>query len=379
MDLNELRQMINEIDSQIVPLFCQRMNVALEVAKYKKEHNIPVLDKNREQQLLEKVSQMAGDEFDLYAASLYNTILEISRSYQHKYINSNHSVSEMINKAKKKTPSEFPKSPTVACQGVSGAYSEQACRKMFSEPSITFYNTFGDVFEAVNDGKCRYGLLPIENSIAGSVNQVYDLMHDNRFYIVRSIKLKVSHCLLVKKGVRREDIKTVYSHEQAVNQCSDFIASNNFDTMICKNTAVAAKFVAESDRNDIAAIASPLCADLYGLEPVEYDIQNYKCNYTRFICISKDPEIYDGANQASFMMNIPHVQGSLYAVLAKFSALGLNLLKLESRPLPDSNFEFMFYFDVVCNADPNALYTLCDELEATLPSFTYLGSYAEVM
>lgn len=379
MDLNELRQMINEIDSQIVPLFCQRMNVALEVAEYKKEHNIPVLDKNRERQLLEKISLMAGDEFDAYAISLYNTILEISRSYQHKIINGNRNITKIINDAKNNTPKSFPVNPTVACQGVAGAYSEQACRKLFEQPNIMFCNTFCDVFKAVSDGKCKYGLLPIENSIAGSVNQVYDLMHDNRFYIVRSVKLKVSHCLLAKKSVRKEDIKTVYSHEQAVNQCSDYIASNNFDTMICKNTAIAAKFVAESDKNDIAAIASPLCAELYGLEPIEYDIQNYKCNYTRFICISKEPEIYQGASQASFMMKIPHIQGSLYSVLSKFSALGLNLLKLESRPLPDSDFEFMFYFDVVCNAESEKLYTLCDELESTLPSFTYLGSYSEVL
>lgn len=379
MDLNELRQMINKIDSQIVPLFCQRMNVALEVAKYKKEHNLPVLDKNREQQLLENVSLMAGNEFDMYATSLYNTILEMSRSYQHKIINGNCNISKIITDAKERTPAQFPKKATVICQGVAGAYSEQACRKLFEQPNIIFCNTFKDVFKAVNNGDCKYGLLPIENSIAGSVNQVYDLMHDNHFYIVRSVKLKVSHCLLAKKGVRKEDIKTVYSHEQAVNQCSDYIASNKFDTMIYKNTAVAAKFVAESNRNDIAAIASPLCAELYGLEPLEYDIQNYKCNHTRFICISKEPEIYPGATQASFMMNIPHVQGSLYSVLSKFSSLGLNLLKLESRPLPDSDFEFMFYFDVVYNADSEKLYTLCNELEATLPSFTYLGSYSEVM
>ncbi len=377
MELNDLRLIINEIDSELVPLFCKRMGVSLEVAKYKKENNIPVLDKNRENLLLDKVAQMSGNELESYAKALYNTIFELSRSYQHKTINDSHCVSQMIANAKQNTPAALPCSPSVACQGVSGAYSEQACRKIFRQPQITFTKTFNDVFEAVKSGKCRYGILPIENSIAGSVNQVYDLMLSHNFYIVKSLKLKVNHCLLVKKESNLADIRDVFSHEQALSQCSDYIAEHNLNPNICKNTAVAAQLVTESQRNDIAAIASPVCAQLYGLDIIEQSIQNYKNNYTRFICISKEPEIYPGITQASFMMSIPHVQGSLYSVLSRFYAHGLNLLKLESRPLPHSEFEFMFYFDVDCSDNSTELYTLCDELEATLPCFAYLGSYSE--
>ena len=378
MDLSELRVIINQIDAELVPLFCKRMGISLEVAKYKKENGIPVLDKKREAELLARVKENAGDELAPYANALYSTILELSRSYQHRYMNDDHSLSGMILDAKEKTPADFPTQASVACQGVSGAYSEQACKKLFEQPDITFYPTFGSVFEAITAGECKYGLLPIENSIAGSVNQVYDLLKKHKCYIVRSVKLKVSHCLLAKKGTSMGDIKKVFSHEQALNQCSDYIAANGFEPVVCKNTAVAAQMVADSADNSIAAIASPLCCELYGLDALEYDVQNYKNNYTRFICIAKEPEIYPEASQASFMMTLPHVEGSLYSVLSRFYSLGLNLLKLESRPLPETDFEFMFYFDVGCVDDHKALYALCDELSATLPGFAYLGSYSEV-
>ena len=379
MDINELRNEINETDEKLVELFCKRMNISLEIAKYKKENNLPVLDKNRERELLAKVSDASPQELEVYTRALYTTIFNLSRSYQHKYMNKTASISSSIKEALENTSKQFPKRAVVACQGVSGAYSEQACEKIFDIPEIMFFNNFEGVFHAVRSGLCDYGILPLENSTAGSVNQVYDLMRKNKFYVVKSIRLKVDHSLLAKKGTSLSDIKEVYSHEQAVNQCSNFISENKIKANICANTAVAAKLVASSDRTDIAAIASAKCAELYGLTAIASDIQNYSNNYTRFICISKNLEIYPGASKTSFMMTIPHVPGSLYSVISRFYALGINLVKIESRPLPDRDFEFMFYFDIECSVYSDELISLINELENDITDFTYLGSYSEVM
>ena len=379
MDINELRNEINETDEKLVELFCKRMNISLEIAKYKKENNLPVLDKNRERELLAKVSDASPQELEVYTRALYTTIFNLSRSYQHKYMNKTASISSSIKEALENTSKQFPKRAVVACQGVSGAYSEQACEKIFDVPEIMFFNNFEGVFHAVRSGLCDYGILPLENSTAGSVNQVYDLMRKNKFYVVKSIRLKVDHSLLAKKGTSLADIKEVYSHEQAVNQCSNFISENKIKANICANTAVAAKLVASSDRTDIAAIASAKCAELYGLTAIASDIQNYSNNYTRFICISKNLEIYPGASKTSFMMTIPHVPGSLYSVISRFYALGINLVKIESRQLPDRDFEFMFYFDIECSVYSDELISLINELENDITDFTYLGSYSEVM
>ncbi len=379
MDINELRQQINEIDEELVDLFNKRMNVALEVAKYKKENGMPVLDQNRERQLLAKVSDASPEELQTYVRSLYTTIFSLSRSYQHSYMNNKSDITDAIKSALESTPKQFPKRVVAACQGVSGAYSEQACVKAFDLPEIMFFNSFDGVFNAVRQGLCEYGILPVENSTAGSVNRVYDLMRENKFYIVRSMRVKVDHCLLVKKGTKLEDIKEIYSHEQAINQCSKFITDRKIKANIAHNTAMAAQFVAQSDRNDIAAISSAKCAELYGLEIVGESIQNFQNNYTRFICISKRLEIYPGATKTSFMMTIPHTPGSLYSVISRFYALGINLVKLESRPLPDRDFEFMFYFDVDCSVYSDEFISLINELENNIPAFTYLGSYTEVL
>ncbi len=379
MDLNELREQINNIDDELVKLFTQRMNVALEIAKYKQENNLPVLDKNRERALLEKVANAVPASLEGYICSLYTTIMSLSRSYQHNYLNTESVISAAIKKAIKNTPKIFPSRASVACQGVSGAYSELACEKLFEFPNISFFNNFESVFQAVEKGLCSYGLLPVENSTAGTVNQVYDLMNKNNFFITRSIRLKVDHCILAKKGIKLSDIKEIYSHEQAINQCSEFISKNGIKATICPNTAMAAKLVSESDRTDIAAISSANCAELYSLDNLLTGVQNNKNNYTRFICISKNLEIYPGASRTSFMMTIPHTPGSLYSVISRFHALGINLQKLESRPLPDREFEFMFYFDVEGSVYSDKFISLINELENNISDFTYLGSYSEVL
>ena len=261
-----------------------------------------------------------------------------------------------------------------------GAYSEQACEKLFKRPNTFFFSSFEAVFSAIEKGLCRYGVLPLENSTAGSVNAVYDLMMRHNFRIVRSVRIKVDHNLLADPGAKIENIREIYSHEQAISQCAHFLQGlPNVKVIRCENTAVAARMVAESGRSDVAALSSRACMDLYGLENLAASVQDQGNNFTRFICIAKDLEIYPGADRTSLMVVLPHRPGSLYQVLSRFYALGVNLNKLESRPIPERNFEFMFYFDLETSVYAPQFTQLMGELPELCEDFSYLGSYSEVI
>lgn len=377
MDLLELRNRIDKIDGELTKLFEERMKVAAEVGKYKQENNVPVFNREREREVLNNATANVSEDLQSYTKTLYQTIFELSRSYQKRIIYPESKFSKMLAEATSGTPVARPDRATVACQGVEGAYSQFACDKMFTYPSIMYFSGFEDVFRAVDSGLCRYGILPVENSTAGSVNKVYDLMNQYKFYITHSLKLFIGHTLLAPEGVELSDIKEVFSHEQALNQCSEYLAKLGVKVTVCENTAAAAKMVANSGRKDCAAIGSKDCAELYGLNVLKSGIQNTDNNYTRFICISKNLEIYPGATKTSIMMTIPHKPGSLYNIISSFAALGLNMTKLESRPLPGTNFEFMFYFDIDASVYSENLRVLLNELEHDAEQFSYLGSYTE--
>ena len=377
--LDESREKIDHIDREMVRLFCERMQVAADVADYKRAVGKPVTDAARERALLSKISDLAGAEMEDYARTLYATLLSVSKAYQHERLNTSSSLAAKIEKAKNETVPLFPARAKVACQGVEGAYSLKAAEKLFDLPEVCFCKTFGDVFAAIENGECRYGILPIENSTAGSVTQIYDLMSEHRFYIVRSLRLKVDHCLLAKKGTKKEDITEVVSHGQALSQCAGYLAKmDGVKLTSFANTAKAAAFVKDAE-NGYAAIASRECAELYGLEVIEQDIQDNANNYTRFICISKTPEIYPGADKTSIILTVPHKPGSLSRLLAQIDAMNINLTKLESRPIPGHDFEFLFYFDLESPIESPALLRLLGELESTSEKFRYLGTYREVL
>jgi len=379
-NLDVLRGQIDSIDEKMVALFKERMEICAQVAEYKKEKGLPILAAGRERALLARIADQAGEDLADYAQSVYRTMLSASRSYQNTRIGVNSEIFESIHSSLENTPKLFPQRPTVACQGIEGAYSQIACDRLFKSPSIMFFQTFDHVFKAVESGMCQYGILPIENSTAGSVNNVYDLMLRHNFYIVRSARLKVSHNLLAKHGTKRSQIKEVFSHEQAINQCSGYLAGlEGVKVTVVANTAVASRMVTESDRDDVAALSSRFCAEHYGLDIVESNVQDQDNNYTRFICISKEPEIYPGADRTSLMMTLPHKPGTLYNVLTKFYALNLNLQKLESRPLPDREFEFMFYFDIEASVYAPEMEKLFRDLESESEQIRYLGTYNEVI
>ena len=380
MDLAQLRSEIDKIDDELVRLFVQRMGITAQVADYKKEHHLPILVPAREREKLLDVSLKAGPEMADYTRVLYSMLFELSRSYQNKRNETQTALYQQISDAINHTPKLLSQTPMVACQGVEGAYSQIACEKIFKAPAIMYFKNFEGVFTAIEQGLCQYGILPLENSSAGSVNKVYDLMIKHNFSIVRTFCLKIDHNLLANPGATLNDIKEIYSHEQAISQCEEFLHQHpTIKVTAVENTAVAAEMVSKSGRTDVAALSSRSCAELYGLHCLATSIQDKGNNRTRFICISKNLEIYPGSDKTSIMMVLPHRPGSLYKVMARMFVLGINVTKLESRPIPDRDFEFMFYFDLDTSIYSDEFIQLMCELDDLCEEFKYLGSYSEVV
>ena len=378
MDIKDCRNEIDRIDVELQQLFEKRMQVAAEISRLKSKNSLSTVNAEREREILLHVDDRAAADLRLYGRVLFTTLFDLSRSYQNRLRHPKGAVSDVIAKAVRNQG--LPDRGQIACQGVEGAYSQQACDKLFALPAITYFRSFAGVAQAVEKGLCQYGVLPIENSSHGTVNDVYDLVRDHRFFIVRSLKLHIRHTLLANPGATMDGIREIVSHEQAIGQCSRFLKDHsNIKVTTMENTAVAAKYVAESGRTDIAAISSARCAELYGLAVLDDHVQNSENNYTRFICISKELEIYPGANRISLMLSLPHRPGALYSIIAKFAALGLNLTKLESRPVPGSDFEFLFYFDLESSVDSPETLSVLNEL-AAVPSerFVFLGNYSEI-
>lgn len=380
MNLEELRTQIDEVDGALVELFEKRMDISAQIAEYKRENGLPIFQSAREREKLAAISKMANkEEMQRYLRVLYSLLFELSRTYQGALYRSDTELYKTIRAAMDSTSKVFPKQAAVACQGVEGAYAQLACERLFSAPSIQFFRNFDGIFSAIEAGLCRYGILPIENSLYGSVTEVYDLMSKYNFHIARSVRIKIDHALLAKKGTALSDIREIVSHEQALGQCADFIKSlGDVRVTVCSNTAEAARAAAESGRNDIAALASPDCASLYGLSVLKTSVQNSDNNHTRFICISKDIEVYPGANRISLMLTLPHRPGSLYRMMARFAALGLNLTKLESRPIEGLDFEFMFYFDIEADVCAAPVLGLLGDLDRAPETFNFLGAYSEL-
>lgn len=381
-ELSELRQEIDRIDSEIFRLFDERARVAEGVAAYKREHGLRVFDPVRERAKVADAADRAPQDLRTYAQVLMELLMEASRSRQHALLGdaNDERALALLDAARTRTPEVFPASAHVVCQGVEGAYSQIAAERFFRRPKISYSPSFDGVFMTVEQGLADYGVLPLENSTAGSVNHVFDLMGEHSFYVVRTTRVKVDHNLLALPGATLEGIRDIYSHEQAINQCAEFLSGlPDVRVHVCENTAVAAKRVAESGRPDAAALSSRPCAELYGLAALRSNVQDRDNNYTRFACISKDLEVYPGADRSSLMIVLNHEPGALYKLLAKFYALDINLLKLESRPIPERDFEFMFYFDIECPAASPEFRSLLSTIGSLCQEFRYLGSYAEVV
>jgi len=247
--LDDYREELDRIDESMIKLLEARMRTVEKIAEYKHEHHVPVQDAIREREILDRITRDAAPDLAYYTRTMYSNIMEMSKDHQRKAVQADTPLVQKIKKAIEETPKVFPATATIACAGVLGAYAQQACDKLFKMPQIMYLKNFNGVFAAVDSGLCQYGVIPVENSTAGSVNQIYDLMMKYNFYIVKSVKLKIDHSLLAKKGTKREDIKEIYSHEQAVLQCDDYLKKfPHAKITLCNTTAEAAKMVAESER-----------------------------------------------------------------------------------------------------------------------------------
>lgn len=379
LDLTEIRGKIDKLDDELAALFVRRMALCAEVAAYKKQTAKAVRDASRENTIIARLTDGLSEKDAKAVDKLYRAIFDISRASQQELLAGDVKKSALFDELQNAVKSDrFVPSPAVACQGVEGAYSSLACRKLFEKPQILYFKDFESVFRSVESGLCRYGVLPFENSIHGSVTEVYDRLSKGKVKVAASVKLPIHHALLAADGAVLSDITEVYSHKQAVAQCSDFLAAHrNIKVNICENTAMAAKMVAESDRRDIAAISSESCASLYHLHILGRDLQNSDVNYTMFYCITKEIEIVGEVDKAAFMFNIPNRTGSLADVLGRFAAYGINLIKIESRPICGKDFEFMFYCEADCKGLDEPLVRLLCELSQSLEVFRFIGAYKE--
>lgn len=370
MNLDELRAEIDKQDRTILSAFEKRMELCHKVAEYKKQNGLPIFQGDREKKIIEKVRSNSPDGLKDAAAVLFTEIMDISKSLQQE---------DIFKSSGTAKPSDFviSTSDIVGCQGTSGSNSETAARLLFPHNEIVFHNDFEQVFKAVAGGSVNHGILPIHNSTAGSVTQTYDLMRKYDVYITKVIKTEIYHCLAVKKGVKKEQISKVYSHPQALSQCSAFLSDNGLEPVSSLNTAIAAEFVSKSDE-PIGAICSESCAELYGLEILEKRISNVSPNYTKFICISGDFLVSDDADTISVNLKLPHSAGSLYRLLSKFFISHMNLTKIENRPMLDGSFDVMFYLDFTGNVGDGKVRGLLSELACELEYFKFLGNFSEI-
>lgn len=381
-ELSDIREEIDRIDEELTALLCRRLDCAAQVAAYKEAHGLPVLNAERERAVIEQVrrdSEPYDTEKKGYGdanALVFASMMDVSRALQHRQLAAGEALRQAIDGAARTLPAGGE--ARVVCAGRPGAFAHEAASRMFPGCAPQFVTAFTEVVEAVKHGEADYGVLPVENSSTGSVNEVYDLIMANRLTISAAAEVPVSHCLLAKPGIGREALRAVYSHHQALSQCADYIAAHELESRQYSNTAAAAEMVALSADDSACAIASKKAGEIYGLEIVDENIQTVTGNCTRFIAISSKLVIPDNADKISLLFCIPHVTGSLYRTLARFAMEGLNLTKIESRPVRSGEFEYAFYLDFEGNLHQRRTVDLLCALSEEMPAFTFMGNYREL-
>lgn len=368
--LQPVRQDIDRIDRQLLQLFTERMACSERVAEIKRQAGIPVLNTAREQAILDRVRQEAGP-YGESAVALYSTILSVSRARQHAMLEGGGELRAL----ERNSPRSRKENPRIICQGAPGAYSHGAANRLFPGAEPAFLPGFRDVFEAVRGGAGDYGVVPVENSDAGSVSEVYDLIMRHRMFIVGAADIPVRHCLCRAPGTG--PVRRAVSKQEALAQCSAYLEENGIAPEAFSNTAAAAKHVAEHPAAGLGAVCSAEAAAFYGLEVVAADIQNTDNNCTRFVVIAREAVLPDDADKISLCFSLPHTTGSLYRTLERFALNGLNLTKIESRPIPGRNFEYDFYLDFTGNIHDEATLALICALSDEMPRFSFLGNYKE--
>ncbi len=364
MDLLELRDRLDVIDAQIVKLYEDRMELCRQVAEYKIENGRKVFDKVREQEKLSKVKALTHNEFNgCGIVELFEQIMSMSRKLQYQILAEHGSLGKLpfIGVDELET-----RKARVVFQGADGAYSQAAMMKYFGDEISSFHvDTFRDAMSAIDEGSADFAVLPIENSTAGIVNEIYDLLVEFENYIVGEQIIKIEHCLLGVPGAKIEDIQTIYSHPQSLMQSAKYLSEHSWQQISMQNNAFAAKKVADEQDKTQAAIASEYAGRIYGLEVLKKGVNHSGTNSTRFIIVTNQKIFKKDAGKVSICFEVPHESGSLYHMLSHFIYNNLNMTKIESRPIEDRNWEYRFFVDFEGNlADSsvkNALRGLRDE------------------
>ena len=375
IDLGKLRSEIDVIDRQIVELFEKRMEICGEVAEFKIETGKKVFDREREKSKIETLTQLAHNDFNKHGIEeLFLQIMAMSRKLQYQLLAKNGVVGRLPFIA---IPDVDREKVRVVFQGVEGAYSEAAMRQYFSEKITSFHvERWRDAMEAIQEGAADYAVLPIENSSAGIVADVYDLLMEYDNYIVGDQVIRCEHALLGLEGTKAEEIKTVYSHPQALSQCSKFLEEHReWKQVPVENTAVAVKKVMEEKDKTQAAIGSLFAAKCFGASVLKEHIYYNEMNSTRFIIVSNQRVFRENAEKVSICFELPHKSGSLYNMLSHFIYNNLNMSRIESRPIPGKNWEYRFFVDFEGNLADSGVKNALRGIQEEANYFKILGNY----
>ena len=374
MDLLQLRQQIDTIDRQIVDLYEKRMDVSRQVAEYKIETGKKVFDKQREQEKIARVKALTHNDFNSHGVEeLFEQIMSMSRKLQYQLLAAHGSEGRLPFIGVDELETECAR---VVYQGAEGSYSQAAMRKFFGENVNAFHvESFRDAMSAIDEGSADFAVLPIENSTAGIVNEIYDLLVEFENYIVGEQVIPIEHCLLALPGTKMEEIKRVYSHPQSLMQSARYLSEHDWQQISMQNNAFAALKVAKEKDKTQAAIASEYAGETYGLEILEKGINDSDSNSTRFIIVTNQKIFRKNANKISLCLEIPHESGSLYHILSHFIYNNLNMTKIESRPIPERNWEYRFFIDFEGNLADSAVKNALRGLREEARSMKILGNY----
>ncbi len=375
MDLLECRKELDGIDRQIVELFEKRMEICGHVAESKLASGKAVYDGERERQKLEAVEAMAHGDFNRTAVTeLFSQMMTISRRYQYKLLEEGGKSEDLGFRRVEGLPAEGAR---IVYQGVEGAYSHGAALQYFGEAADVYHvEHFGDAMEEVQAGRADFAVLPIENSSAGAVVDLYDILTRYSNSIVAETFLPVNHALLGTAEAKEEQIKTVYSHPQALMQSSGYLNSHrDWKQISMENTAVAARKVLEDGDPTQAAVASEIAGRLYGLKVLKPSIQNNKGNTTRFVILAREQVYRRDAGKISICFELPHRSGTLYNILGHFIFNHVNMVMIESRPIPGRNWEYRFFVDIEGNLEDAAVKNALKGIGAEALNLRILGNY----
>ena len=377
--LEKLREEIDLVDKNMMDLLKQRMKISEDIAAYKKENNIPILDMERERRKINEIAKSVPEDISSYTRILYSLLAEMSKERQRGYNGISGRFFDMIEEALKNTENEFPSGILAACYGSEGTFGQLASDRFFKMPIILYFRNYESVMSAVANGLCRYGVLPMQLGEQGSIDRIYELIVKHNLHIVRSTRIKLDYNLAGKKNLKVEEIKIIYTTETAKRNCERFFSElSNIRYIICDSEAAAAKLVRQGNYSNAAAVTTSRCASIYDLSLIKESIQADELKEGEFICVSKKVEIYPGSDRTSLVMTLENKPGELYKVLGKFFARDINVRKVETRAIKNRDFETRVYIDFEISIYSHEFKELLVELDDFGREIYYLGTYLEI-